>query len=72
MSYINGTLNITQINIPDTHDSGTYAIGKLINNNIGNVILQNLSVFSWAIDSRLIEYSKNTRYEYYRTIKQWN
>jgi len=35
-----------------------YAIGKLINSNIGNVILQNLSISSWTINSRIIEYSK--------------
>jgi len=56
MSYIDGTLNITQINIPGTHDSGTYAIGKLLNSNIENVILQNLFISSWAINSRVIEY----------------
>jgi len=58
MSYIDGKLIITQINIPYTHDNGTYAIGKLINSNIGNVILHNLSISSWAINSLVIEYSK--------------
>ncbi|KAL6632374.1 hypothetical protein LY90DRAFT_518012 [Neocallimastix californiae] len=47
-----------QINIPGTHDSGTYAIGKLLNSNIGSVILRSLSISSWGINSRIIEYSK--------------
>ncbi|KAG4095489.1 hypothetical protein H8356DRAFT_1427093 [Neocallimastix lanati (nom. inval.)] len=45
-----------QINIPGTHDSGTYAIGKLLNSNIGSVILRNLSISSWNIKNNGIGY----------------
>ena len=29
MTYISNDVNITNINIPGTHDSGTYGIGRI-------------------------------------------
>ncbi|ORX49953.1 PLC-like phosphodiesterase, partial [Piromyces finnis] len=34
MSYINDNIRINQLNIPGTHDSGTYDIGQLSNNKV--------------------------------------
>ncbi|KAL6632494.1 hypothetical protein U3516DRAFT_792291 [Neocallimastix sp. 'constans'] len=42
-----------QINIPGTHDSGTYAIGKLLNSNIGSIWIEQLNNGIRYFDIRL-------------------
>jgi len=39
MKYIPDTKYLNEINIPGTHDSGTYDIGQLSNNKIANKII---------------------------------
>ncbi|KAG4102858.1 hypothetical protein H8356DRAFT_929894 [Neocallimastix lanati (nom. inval.)] len=55
MSYINGILYLDEINIPGTHDRGTFDIGKILSNNIKNLIAQNMAISLWAINYRIIE-----------------
>ena len=58
MKYISDNKYINQINIPGTHDSGTYDIGKLFNNNIVDGLFQQLLIVPWVFMSHISEYAK--------------
>jgi len=61
MSYLtnNNTL-LNQLNIPGTHDSGTYDIGKLMNNDIADKVFK-LLTFTWITTSQIAEFSKTQK-----------
>ena len=61
MSYLtnNNTL-LNQINIPGTHDSGTYDIGKLMNNDVADTVFK-LFTFTWITTSQIAEFSKTQK-----------
>ena len=61
MSYLtnNNTL-LNQLNIPGTHDSGTYDIGKLMNNDIADKVFK-LLTFTWMTTSQIAEFTKTQK-----------